>query len=51
MERLVLARDGYEKVIEAGREGFRKNQLMAAMRRDRATVEAFVARYGIQSQA
>jgi hypothetical protein len=51
VERLVLARDGYEKVIEAGREGFRKNQLMAAMRRDRATVEVFVARYGIGSQA
>ncbi|WP_345011147.1 hypothetical protein [Streptomyces shaanxiensis] len=46
VERLVDAKDGYEKVIEAGREGFRKNQLMAAMRRDPATVEAFVERYG-----
>jgi hypothetical protein len=51
VERLVLARDGYEKVIETGREGFRKNQLMAAMRRDRATVEAFVERYGIRAKA
>ena len=51
VERLVHARDGYEKVIEAGREGFRKNQLMAAMRRDPATVEAFVERYGLKSQA
>lgn len=51
VERLVEARDGYEKVIEAGREGFRKNQLMAAMRRDPATVEAFVERYDIKGQA
>lgn len=51
VERLVLPRDGWEKVIEAGREGFRKNQLMAAMRRDRATVEAFVERYGIRAQS
>ncbi len=50
VERLVAARDGYEKVIEAGREGFRKNQLMAAMRRDPATVEAFVERYGVSAQ-
>lgn len=48
VERLVEAKDGYEKVIEAGREGFRKNQLMAAMRRDPATVEAFVERYGLK---
>lgn len=51
VERLVLPRDGWEKVIEAGREGFRKNQLMAAMRRDRATVEAFVERYNIGAQS
>ncbi|MCX5365901.1 hypothetical protein OG864_45205 [Streptomyces sp. NBC_00124] len=51
VERLVEARDGYEKVIETGREGFRKNQLMAAMRRDPATVEAFAERYGITGHA
>jgi len=48
VERLVQAREGYEKVIETGREGFRKNQLMAAMRRDRATVAAFVEKYGLE---
>lgn len=51
VERLVEARDGYEKVIEAGREGFRKNQLKAAMRRDPETVMRFVERYEIQSRA
>ncbi|WP_261995841.1 hypothetical protein [Streptomyces plumbidurans] len=51
VERLVQARDGYEKVLEAGRERFRKNQLMAAMRRDRATVEVFVERYGVRTGA
>ena len=50
VERLVEARDGYEKTLEVGREGFRKNQLMAAMRRDRATVEAFVERYGVRAK-
>jgi hypothetical protein len=47
VERLVEARDGYEKVLEAGREGFRRNQLLAAMRRDPGAVEAFVDRYGL----
>ncbi|MGW2501858.1 hypothetical protein ACWCXL_12200 [Streptomyces sp. NPDC001588] len=51
VERLVEARDGYEKVLEAGRERFRKNQLMAAMRRDPATVDAFVERYGNRVKA
>ena len=46
VERLVQARDGYEKLLEVGRERFRKNQLMAAMRRDPAAVETFVGRYG-----
>ncbi|MER5210515.1 hypothetical protein ABT063_08040 [Streptomyces sp. NPDC002838] len=50
VERLVQARDGYEKILEAGREGFRKNQLMAAMRRDPATVEAFIERYGSRAK-
>ncbi|WP_019059930.1 hypothetical protein [Streptomyces prunicolor] len=50
VERLVEARDGYEKLLEAGRERFRKNQLMAAMRRDPATVEAFTARHGTRSK-
>lgn len=45
VERIVEARDGYEKILEAGRERFRKNQLMAAMRRDPATVDAFIERY------
>lgn len=45
VERIVRARDGYEKLLEAGRERFRKNQLMAAMRRDPATVDAFIERY------
>lgn len=47
VERLVEARDGYEKVLEAGREGFRRNQLLAAMRRDPGAVEVFVERYGL----
>ncbi|MFF9285430.1 hypothetical protein [Streptomyces griseosporeus] len=47
VERLVERRDGYEKVLEAGREGFRRNQLLAAMRRDPGAVEAFVDRYGL----
>ncbi|MEU4147494.1 hypothetical protein [Streptomyces parvulus] len=51
VERLVEARENYEKVLEAGRETFRRNQLMAAMRRDRATVEAFVERYGTHDRA
>lgn len=51
VERVVEARDGYEKLLETGRERFRKNQLMAAMRRDPATVEAFVERYGIRGRA
>lgn len=51
VERLVEARDGYEKVIEAGRENFRKNQLRAAMRRDPDTVIEFVDRYDLRSRA
>ena len=47
VERLVEARDGYEKVLEAGREGFRRNQLWAAMRRDPDAVATFVDRYGV----
>ncbi|MGW3196284.1 hypothetical protein ACWDBD_17195 [Streptomyces sp. NPDC001118] len=47
VERLVEARDGYEKVLEAGREGFRRNQLLAAMRRDPGAVEVFVERNGL----
>jgi len=45
VERIAEARDGYEKLLEAGRERFRKNQLMAAMRRDPATVDAFIEKY------
>ncbi|MFD8771396.1 hypothetical protein [Streptomyces sp. NPDC059916] len=45
VERIVNARDGYEKILEAGRERFRQNQLMAAMRRDPATVDKFIERY------
>lgn len=45
VERIVQYKDGYEKLLEAGREQFRKNQLMAAMRRDPATVERFMERY------
>jgi hypothetical protein len=47
VERLVEARDGYEKILEAGRDGFRRNQLLAAMRRDPGAVELFVDRYGL----
>jgi hypothetical protein len=47
VERLVEARDEYEKVLEAGRDGFRRNQLLAAMRRDPGAVEVFVERYGV----
>ncbi|WP_438295440.1 hypothetical protein [Streptomyces sp. HUAS TT7] len=45
VERIVEARDGYEKFLETGRERFRRNQLMAAMRRDPATVDRFIERY------
>ena len=51
VERIVEARDGYEKLLEAGRERFRKNQLMAAMRRDPATVDRFVDRYRTSEKA
>jgi hypothetical protein len=45
VERIVETRDGYEAILEAGRERFRRNQLMAAMRRDPATVDRFIERY------
>lgn len=48
VERLVEARDSYEKVLEAGRDGFRRNQLLAAMRRDPDAVALFVERYGMR---
>lgn len=51
VERIVEARDGYEKLLEAGRERFRRNQLMAAMRRDPETVERFVERYRAAEKA
>ncbi|MFD3310265.1 hypothetical protein [Streptomyces sp. NPDC058694] len=51
VERLVEARDGYEKLLEVGRERFRKNQLRAAMRRDPDTVFEFVERYGSRDRA
>lgn len=44
VERIVQARDGYEKILDAGRERFRKNQLRAAMRRDPDTAFEFVDR-------
>ncbi len=47
VERIVEHREGYESVIQAGRERFRRNQLMAAMRRDPETVAKFVDRYGV----
>ncbi|MGV9253026.1 hypothetical protein [Streptomyces sp. NPDC003697] len=49
VERLVEARDGYEKILETGRENFRRNQLWAAMRRDPDAVAKFVDRYGISN--
>ncbi|MEV6409822.1 hypothetical protein AB0M58_44180 [Streptomyces bobili] len=45
VERIVDHKDGYEKVLESGRERFRRNQLMAAMRRDPVTVDTFIERY------
>lgn len=45
VERIVQTKDGYEKLLEAGRERFRRNQLMAAMRRDPATVDYFIEKY------
>ncbi|PWI09926.1 hypothetical protein DIZ27_14600 [Streptomyces sp. NWU339] len=51
VERLVEARDNHEKVLEVGREGFRRNQLLAAMRRDPGAVEVFVERYGMRGTA
>lgn len=51
VERLVEARDGHEKLLEVGRERFRKNQLRAAMRRDPATVDEFVERYRSRGRA
>ena len=47
VERIVQARDNHEKLLEAGRERFRRNQLMAAMRRDPGAVEKYVERYGL----
>lgn len=47
VERLVQTRDGYEKVLQSGRDGFRRRQLLAAMRRDPEAVEVFVDRYGL----
>lgn len=51
VERLVEARDGYQAVLDSGRVRFRRNQLMAAMRRDPATVALFVERYGLPGAA
>lgn len=51
VERIVQARDGYEKLLEAGRERFRRNQLMAAMRRDPATVDRFIEKYRTPERA
>lgn len=51
VERIVEARDGYEKILETGRERFRQNQLMAAMRRDPATVDRFIERYRAAERA
>lgn len=48
VERLVWPREGHGKLLKVGRERFRKNQLMAAMRRDPATVEEFVERCNAQ---
>ena len=45
IERIVQARDDYSGILAAGRERFRRNQLMAAMRRDPATVDKFIERY------
>ena len=45
VERIVQKKDGYEKLLEAGRERFRRNQLMAAMRRDPETVDRSIERY------
>lgn len=45
VERITQTKDGYEKILDTGREHFRRNQLMAAMRRDPATVDAFIERY------
>ncbi|MFJ9420736.1 hypothetical protein [Streptomyces sp. NPDC101249] len=49
VERLVEARDNYRLVLDSGRERFRRNQLMAAMRRDPAAVATFVERHGLPS--
>ncbi|MET9150021.1 hypothetical protein ABZX82_01880 [Streptomyces griseoflavus] len=41
-ERLVDARDGWEKVVEDGRDRFHRAQLRAAIRRNTALVEEFM---------
>lgn len=40
-ERLIDAREGWESVVDAGRERFQRIQLKAAMRRNTALVEEF----------
>lgn len=51
VERIVQARDGYEKILETGREQFRKKQLLAAMRRDPATVDYFISQHRTTEKA
>ncbi|KAB1146795.1 hypothetical protein F7R91_14540 [Streptomyces luteolifulvus] len=41
-ERLTDGREGWEQVVEAGREKFQRNQLRAAMRRHTAIVAEFM---------
>jgi hypothetical protein len=41
-ERLTDGRDGWQQVVDAGREKFQRNQLRAAMRRNTALVAEFV---------
>jgi hypothetical protein len=41
-ERLADGRPGWERIVEAGRNRFQRNQLRAAMRRDTALVEEFM---------
>ncbi|MDT0381615.1 hypothetical protein RM572_22910 [Streptomyces sp. DSM 42041] len=45
-ERLVDAREGWEQVVEDGRDQFQRQQLKAAMRRNTAVVQAWVRDHG-----
>jgi hypothetical protein len=48
-EKLAVGRDGWEDIVNAGREGFRVKQLRAAVRRDPDTAIALLQDEGLLS--